>query len=395
MARYIFLDVEWIQKGSRFDAKAANIASMAYTVKSIKMKTKATDFCYVKPECTISDKFCEFIHAKREELLHGVDLGDAMAKLVSVCRRGDILVLWGNDAYTLLCTAIEKCGLTLPAHTTLFLRDLLQLFGGMKQRRYSFETYFRAYGFKPSVEKFHNSRYDVHCLVRLFEAIRGKCSSIQGKLPEALFFTSVGTHVLHAPGCRHLQRIKPDNLRQAKLGELLKKHTVCKHCVKDKQWLASVFAGMPRISQDVLHQCSSQGSKEVNIKAKSQLHPINDYTIARLCKQYGFEYKISEGVIYIKTHKAKWLLYHNLKLVTKIMHENYHYGNGLRQLDKARHCFTHNYHDQGIKKRSLEAALYYIDQHEKSPYTYKPKLTNIDRLLYSISREGETKLQEC
>ena len=343
MIRRLFCYIEYneIKKSDEFNPDNYDLIEIGASlyVDDEEVKSYAR---FVRPqhfELMTKERYLSFGGLKESDLQQAEALEDISRRFYKTFYEYDLLIMWSREDYEILMINLIKGGHIQAEHKAIFLKDLIQITNGYCK---SFIKELKYYNVKVEDRyNLHYSKFKVRYLAKLYFAAK-KSYSVFLKKEGIIHVRSKYGNVIHNVECDIARRIPVKNIIEASRADFFDGISLCKRCCQGKM----------RLLPDKEH---------IRFSSKYQ---FDEFQVAKMCAEFGMEYQIAEGIIFINTKMSSWRLFHDNVLVTKVYHENLRMDD-YENTGREKRDFEKGYHRQRVYSRNLYDVLYYIHVHDR------------------------------
>ena len=282
----------------------------------------------------------------------------------AIMDRDDPVVFWSTDAWQILKTHLEKCGLKIPCKRVVILQDILMFSEKRKGgKAISFESALQQYGISHRKELLHNSKYDAQYLIDLYDVVYDSMTKA-GDMRYPLVHTPT-SRVLHFSGCRYMRK------RQHFAGsweDALSGWSLCKCCGRQKH-TTKRLPTKPEKKQDCvvaipLPECV--GSINVaNSRRKARKPdplPFVEEEFKTYCEERSISCQFSVGWVFLRTPVSFWKIKHEESTVQKVLHQSWRMD---RAFVSRKQQPNAGYHEQFVYGKDIFGTVDYIYEHDR------------------------------
>ena len=390
--KYLFIDIEWDMAEEKNDMSMNQIVSIGVVLTDENNKKIKSYFSYIKPERSekIRDKTLKCIHTSRERLETAKAFSEALKGYQEMLDMADIWIIWSLDAYHILEANLERNNYNVRNKRTIVLQDLLSI--NIKEKKQVVQIGLKylldALGIFVNEKRLHFAYYDVLLLRKIYFKLLERIK--KNPLSERAFLKSKYSNIVHREDCVFANHINPENVSKVQLVDFMTgAYTICKCCQPNKVILRTLKKQKKKGKEKKEEQKKNVKAHVEKTKIKN-ISVCDEKSILRKCEKLGLWCRFAQNVIYVRSKKSYWRIYHENMVFKSLYHQNYLFFNNTKN-KKFSKC-NEGFHLQKINAKTIDEIISYIYNHDKHlsiPNSRSER--NIEKLLRDIAINPEEK----
>ncbi len=342
--KYCIVDLEWIRHPKTY---IVQIGAIMFNEDDNEV---SRFFRVIKPSCEYSPESIKFMPITANEIDSGVSFDDALRQFVSWLNGCYELLVWDDDARSLLYTILKNYE-RLPYHKIISLRKELKPVNGER----SFKETCKRLGIKIRAP-LHNSINDCTYLSSVYRILRNSppwaseeveiryCDDgktvFENCLNSCLFITMQGSKTYHRKTCYHIR-----------------------NKTEEKKILLFNMTHSQIIGCEPCKDCMDEKEQAKRFKAVYYTkRQVWDYdALEQYCKSLKIKCTVYPDWVYVITNMSTWFFKRDVPEIL-LFHENY-----IKRNTK-KNKWKEDYHIQNKRFKDPMEAVYYIYCHDKTGY---------------------------
>lgn len=300
-SNFIFIDLEWDQRGKRPSKKDPILE-----IGAVRMNTDSGFIRYIKNK-DISWRTRRILGINQKLIDEGVDIGQAVSSLMGYSEGTSTVIVWSNDTDDKLRILANKYQYALLHKNVIVLQKLIQELSGAKGN-ISFERALAAFEVNYENRHLHNASFDAVYLKKLFVNVIDKYAEINPVLKDGVI-ARMDSEIYHLKDCTYVKSTK--EYKTANVIEAILRKP-CKRCSK-------------RISPLIVNLEHNEVIKRNRKICSYKNNPVTNEAMYEIADYFGLNITGGMGEAILSTGYSFWKIYCNKEgYVERLKHENYH-----------------------------------------------------------------------
>lgn len=298
---YMFVDLEWEQRGKR-PSKKDPILEIGAT----KLNDDSSFMKYLNNN-GVNWRTLRILGKKQKNFDTGIAITQAIQDLMEYSKETSAVVVWSRDTKDKLRAISNKYQNTSLIRNVIVLQDLLGTLSGTKDS-ISFERALVAFSVKYESSLLHIASYDAKCLKDLFLKIVDKYIDINPALKEGVIINN-NSDKYHLVDCSYIKKVTEDN--SVSIMEVITRKP-CIRCCK-------------RLSPLIVNtNCNKEIKNNKKIRSYKN-KPVTSKKMYEIAEHFGLNITGGMDEAILSTGYSFWKIYCNKEgYVDRVKHENYH-----------------------------------------------------------------------